>query len=134
MKLYVGNMPFEVTEEELRTVFAPFGTIESVSIIKDKISGKSKGFGFVEMSSKDEGKAAIDAMHNKEFKGRALTVNEARPLEKRDPRGGFGGGKGGFGRDRDNYGGFGKRGFGGNRGGFGEGGGRGQRRGGGRGR
>jgi cold-inducible RNA-binding protein len=100
MNIYVGNLSYETTEEDLRLDFAQFGTVESVNIIKDKFSGQSKGFGFVEMPSKAEGQAAIDGLNGKEKNGRTLNVNEARPrTENRGGRGGFGGGgRGGSGR------------------------------------
>ena len=79
MNIYVGNLTYEVTQDDLREVFEEFGQIESVAVITDKFSGKSKGFGFVEMPSKDEGQAAIDDLNGKELKGRAMNVNEARP-------------------------------------------------------
>jgi cold-inducible RNA-binding protein len=95
MNIYVGNLSYETTEEDLRLDFAQFGTVESVNIIKDKFSGQSKGFGFVEMPSKAEGQAAIDGLNGKEKNGRTLNVNEARPrTENRGGRGGFGGGRG----------------------------------------
>ena len=98
MNIYVGNLPYEITEEDLRLAFGQFGAVESVNIIKDKFSGQSKGFGFVEMPSKAEGQSAIDGLNGKEKKGRALKVNEARPRsEKRGGRGGGGGGKREFG-------------------------------------
>lgn len=102
MNIYVGNMPWDVTEDEIRSAFAAFGEVSSVNVIKDNFSGRSKGFGFVEMPSKAEGQAAIDALNGKEMKGRNLTVNEARPRSDA-PRGGGGGGRpggggGGFGR------------------------------------
>jgi RNA recognition motif-containing protein len=98
MNIYVGNLPYEITEEDLRLAFGQFGAVESVNIIKDKFSGQSKGFGFVEMPSKAEGQSAIDGLDGKEKKGRALKVNEARPRsEKRGGRGGGGGGKREFG-------------------------------------
>ena len=101
MKLYVGNLSYNVTEEDLRLAFEEFGQVESVTIIKDKDSRQSKGFGFVEMASKSEGQSAIDGLNGKEFKGRALNVNEARPRpESRGGRGGQGGGRGGQGRGR----------------------------------
>jgi len=101
MKIYVGNLPYEVTEEDLRTAFEQFGQVESATIIKDKYSGPSKGFGFMEMASKAEGQSAIDGINGKELKGRALNVNEARPrTEGRGGRNGYGGGKGGRGGDR----------------------------------
>ena len=106
MKLYVGNLSYNVTEEDLRLAFEEFGQVESVTIIKDKDSRQSKGFGFVEMASKSEGESAIDGLNGKEFKGRALNVNEARPRpESRGGRGGQGGGRGGQGGGRRGQGG-----------------------------
>jgi len=119
MKIYVGNLSYEVTEEDLRMAIEPFGQIESVAIIKDKQSGQSKGFGFVEMASKSEGQSAIEGLNGKELKGRTLNVNEARPrTESRGGRGGYGGGRGGQGGGRGGYGG-GRGGQGGGRGGYG---------------
>ena len=89
MNIYVGNLSFDATEEDLRSAFEAFGTVDSVNIIKDRDSGRSKGFGFVEMSSGDEARKAIEALNGKEFKGRAMNVNEARPK----PEGGRGGGR-----------------------------------------
>jgi len=101
MKLYVGNLSYEVTEEDLKQSFEQFGQVESVAIITDKFTGKSKGFGFVEMASKAEGQSAIDGLNGKELKGRTLNVNEARPrTENRGGRGGYGGGRGGRGGGR----------------------------------
>jgi len=101
MKIYVGNLSYEVTEEDLRLELEQFGQVESVTIIKDKRSSQSKGFGFVEMASKAEGQSAIDGLNGKELKGRALNVNEARPrTESRSSGGGYGGGRGGRGRSR----------------------------------
>ena len=98
MNIYVGNLSYETTEEDLRLAFEQFGQIESVNIIKDKFSGNSKGFGFVEMPSKAEAKSAIDELNGKELKGRTLNVNEARPrTESRRGRGGRGGDRGGRG-------------------------------------
>jgi RNA recognition motif-containing protein len=100
MKIYVGNMSYDVQEDDLRQAFSEFGQVDSVSIIMDKFSGKSKGFGFVEMSTKEAGQAAIDGLNGKELKGRTVTVNEAKPQTKTregGPGGGRGGGKGGFG-------------------------------------
>jgi RNA recognition motif-containing protein len=95
MNIYVGNLSYETTEEDLRSAFEQFGAVASVSIIKDKFSGQSKGFGFVEMSSKSEGQSAIDGLNDKEINGRALKVNEARPpSEKRGGGRGFSGGRG----------------------------------------
>jgi len=88
MNIYVGNLPFSATEDEIRKAFAAFGAVTSVSIIKDKFTGQSRGFAFVEMANAPEATAAIAGMNGKDFKGRALTVNEARPREE---RGGFGG-------------------------------------------
>lgn len=96
MKIYVGNLAYEVTEGDLRMAFESFGRVESAEIIKDRDSGMSKGFGFVEMPDAAEAKAAIDGLNGKELKGRAATVNEARPRpEARPGRGGRGGGRGG---------------------------------------
>lgn len=106
-KLYVGNLPYNVNDESLKEMFSQAGTVASAMIITDKMSGRSKGFGFVEMSSDAEASAAIDMFNGKEVEGRALTVNEARPKEDR-PRstGGFGGGNGrgrDFGGRRDRF-------------------------------
>ena len=121
MNIYVGNLSHEVTEEDLRLAFEPFGQVESATIIKDKHSGQSKGFGFVEMASKAEGQSAIDGLNGKELKGKVLNVNEARPrTESRGRGGGYGGGRGGKGGGRGGYGG-GRRGQGGDRGGRGRG-------------
>ena len=89
-KLYVGGLPYSTNEEALREHFAQAGNVTSAVIIMDKMSGRSKGFGFVEMSSDEEAQSAISMFHDKEFDGRKLTVNEARPMEPRAPRtGGF---------------------------------------------
>lgn len=94
MNIYVGNLSYEVTEEDLRLAFEAFGQVESAAVIKDKYSGQSKGFGFVEMPSNDEAQAAIDDLNGKEMKGRAISVNEARPrTENRGGGGGRGGGR-----------------------------------------
>ena len=92
MKLYVGNLAFQTTTAELETLFAQAGTVESVSLIEDRETGRSRGFGFVEMSSKEEGAAAIQQFNGKDLGGRALNVNEAKP---REDRGGGGGGRNG---------------------------------------
>src|ERR687894_2184866 len=114
MKLYVGNLSFQTTNEELQQLFEQAGTVESVNVIEDRETGRSRGFGFVEMASAEEGAKAIEQFNGKEFNGRNLTVNEARPREDRGGRGGGGGGgRGGHG------GGGGGR--GGNRGGGGGG-------------
>ncbi|MCK4935256.1 MAG: RNA-binding protein [Elusimicrobiales bacterium] len=93
-KLYVGNLPFSVNDDSLKEQFSAHGTVETAQVIMDKFSGRSKGFGFVEMSSDEEAKVAIEQMSEKEVDGRKIVVNEARPMEKRE-RGGFGGGRGG---------------------------------------
>ena len=100
MKLYVGNLSFQTSSDDLQQMFAAAGTVESVSIIEDRETGRSRGFGFVEMSSKEEGQSAIEQFNGKELNGRNLTVNEARAREERGPRGGGGGGRGGFGGNR----------------------------------
>ena len=96
MNIYVGNLSFEVTEEELREAFEEFGEVSSVNIIKDKFSGRSRGFGFVEMPANEEAQAAIDGLNGKDMKGRSLNINEARP--RTDDRRGGRGGRGGGGR------------------------------------
>ncbi len=113
MKLYVGNLSFQTTNEDLQQLFAQAGTVESVNVIEDRETGRSRGFGFVEMASNEDGQKAIEQFNGKEFNGRNLNVNEARPREERGNRGG-GGGRGGFGGNR---GGGGRRDFGGNSGG-----------------
>ena len=92
MKLYVGNLAFQTSSEELQTLFAQAGTVESVSLIEDRETGRSRSFGFVEMSTKEEGAAAIQQFNGKDLGGRALNVNEAKP---REDRGGGGGGRNG---------------------------------------
>jgi len=96
MNIYVGNLAWETTEDELRDIFAAFGQVESARIITDRMTGRSRGFGFVEMPDNEEGKSAIADLNGKEVKGRNLKVNEARPRD--DNRGGGRGGGGGFGR------------------------------------
>ena len=105
-KLFVGNLSFDATEESLRTLFSEVGTVETATIIVDKMSNRSKGFGFVEMSTEEEAQKAIETLNGKEVDGRALTVNEARPMEerpRRDDRGGSGGSRGGFGGGRNRW-------------------------------
>jgi RNA recognition motif-containing protein len=101
MNIYVGNLSREVTESELKEAFGAFGEVSSASVIKDKFTGESRGFGFVEMPNKTEAEQAIAGLNGKDLKGRALNVNEARP-RRDDRRGGFGGGRdrGGFGGRR----------------------------------
>ena len=120
MKLYVGNLSFQTSSSDLQDLFAQAGTVESASVVEDRDTGRSRGFGFVEMATREEGEAAIQQFNGKEFGGRNLNVNEARPREDR----GGGGGRGGFGGGggRGGFGGGGNRGGGG---GFGGGGGRG---------
>jgi cold-inducible RNA-binding protein len=96
-KLYVGNFSFATTEADLRDLFAPFGAVDSVSVVTDRDTGRSRGFGFVEMANDSEAAAAIEGLSGKEVGGRALTVNEARPKMER----GGGGGRGGFRGGRD---------------------------------
>jgi cold-inducible RNA-binding protein len=112
MKLYVGNLAFATSSQDLQELFAQAGTVESASVVEDRDTGRSRGFGFVEMSSKEEAEAAISQFNGKEVNGRALNVNEAKPRENRG-----GGGRGGFGGNR------GGGGYGGNRGGGGRSGG-----------
>jgi RNA recognition motif-containing protein len=115
-KLYVGNLSFNTSTQDLEQMFGEFGTVQSTNIIEDRETGRSRGFAFVEMSSKEEGLRAIESLNGKEIDGRNLTVNEAKPREE---RGGGGGNRGGGG-GRGGYGGGGGR--GGNRGGGGGGG------------
>lgn len=116
-KIYVGNLPFSATSESLNEMFSKFGSVDSAKIVMDRDTGRSKGFGFVEMSSADDAAKAIESLNGSDQGGRSLVVNEARPMEPRT--GGFGGGRGGDrGGDRGGRGGGGDRGgFGGGRGG-----------------
>ena len=109
MKLYVGNLSFNTTNQDLNELFGAHGTVESSNIIEDRETGRSRGFGFVEMASQSDGEAAIAGLNGKEVDGRTIKVNEAKPQEK---RGGFGGGGGGGGRG-GNRGGGGGGGYGG---------------------
>jgi RNA recognition motif-containing protein len=118
MKLYVGNLNFKTTGEDLQELFGQVGTVESASVVMDRDTGRSRGFGFVEMSSNEEGQKAIEQFNGKEFNGRNLSVNEARPREDRG--GGGGGGRGGYGGGGNRGGGGG---YGGGGGGYGGGGG-----------
>ena len=129
MKLYVGNLAFQTSSEDLQQLFAQAGTVQSASVIEDRDTGRSRGFGFVDRASKEEGESAISQFNGKEFNGRNLTVNEARPREDRGNRGGGGGGRGGYGGGGNRGGGGGRGGYGGggNRGGGGGGGGYGNR-------
>lgn len=94
-KLYVGNLPYSATEQVLIDTFSQCGVVESAKIIVDRETGRSKGFGFVEMATDDEAAEAIKAFHGADYSGRSLTVNEARPQAPREERGGFGGPRGG---------------------------------------
>ncbi len=116
MKLYVGNLSFSTSSQDLQELFGQAGTVESASVVEGRETGRSRGFGFVEMATKEEGEAAISQFDGKEVNGRNLKVNEAKP---REPRAGGGGGRGGFG------GGGGRGGRSGGGGGYGGGGGRG---------
>lgn len=105
-KLYVGGLPYATTQETLKEAFSKAGNVESAMIIMDKMTGRSKGFGFVEMSTDEDAQKAIEMWNGKELEGRTLTVNEARPLEARPPRrdGGYGRGSDrGFGGGRDQW-------------------------------
>jgi RNA recognition motif-containing protein len=117
-KLYVGNLTYRVTSSDLEQLFSQYGNVESAEVISDRDTGRSKGFGFVEMSSDAEARSAIEALNDQEHDGRRLTVNEARPREPRPGggggggwRGGGGGGGGGGGRDRRGGGGGGGGGY-----------------------
>ncbi len=94
-KLYVGGLPYEITDDRLQEIFSAHGTVESARVITDRMTGRSRGFGFVEMSSQEEAQQAIDKLNGTDLEGRSLTVNEAKPKEQRS-----GGGGGGGGRDR----------------------------------
>jgi RNA recognition motif-containing protein len=120
-KLYVGNLSYNVTSSDLEQLFAQQGSVQSAEVIQDRESGRSKGFGFVEMGSDEEAQAAIAALNGQEHDGRALTVNEAKPKEDRPRGGGYGGGGGGGGRGGYGGGGGGRSGGGGGYGGGGGG-------------
>lgn len=115
MKIYVGNMPFRTTEQELEGLFSNFGTVNEVAVITDRETGRPRGFAFVTMDSDEEAREAIEKLNGTEFDGRTLTVNEAKPRADRGGGGGGGGGRGGYGGGRG--------GGGGGRGGYGGGGG-----------
>ena len=128
-KLYVGNLPYTVRDEDLQQSFSAFGSVNSAKVMMERDTGRSKGFGFVEMGSDAEAQAAIEGMNGQSLGGRSLVVNEARPMEARPPRsggGGFGGGRreggygggGGDGGFRSPYGNGGRREGGGGRGGY----------------
>ena len=123
-KLYVGNLPYSYRDSDMEQAFSQFGTVSSAKVMMERDTGRSKGFGFVEMSNEAEAKAAIEGMNGQQVGGRGLVVNEARPMESRPPRtGGFGGGGGGGGGYGGGGGGGGRReggggGYGGGRGGY----------------
>jgi len=104
-KLFIGGLSYEATDEVLKEAFSEIGTVESAAVVMDRYSGRSKGFGFVEMSSEEEAQKAIEALNGKEIEGRTVTVNEAKPMQPRSRDGGF---KPSF-RDRDRRRGFGSR-------------------------
>ena len=108
-KLYVGGLPFAVTGDRLHEIFSEHGTVESANVIADKFTGQSRGFGFLEMSSSSEAQKAIDSLNGTQIDGRTLTVNEAKPMAKRDNFGGGGGGNRGGGRGNRDGGGRGNR-------------------------
>ena len=121
MNIYVGNLSGDVGDDDLRQAFEAFGEVTSASVIKDKFSGESRGFGFVEMPAKDEAQSAIDGLNGKDLKGQSLNINEARPrTESRGGRGGYGGGRGGQGGGKGGYGGS-KGGYGSGKGKYGSG-------------
>jgi RNA recognition motif-containing protein len=106
-RLYVGNLPYSITDQSLQEMFAPFGVVQSAQVVQDRESGRSKGFGFVEMADENGAQEAIKGLHEKDHGGRPLTVNEARPREERG--GGGGGGRGGYGGGGGGRGGYGRR-------------------------
>ncbi len=110
-KLYVGNLPYSVSSSDLESMFSAHGTVQSAEVISDRMTGRSKGFGFVEMASDEEAQAAISALNGQDQDGRPLTVNEAKPRENRG--GGGGGGRGGYGGGGGGRGGYGGGGGGG---------------------
>ncbi len=126
-KLYVGNLSYNTTSSDLEQLFAQHGSVQSAEVISDRDTGRSKGFGFVQMGTDEEAQAAIAALNGQQHDGRTLTVNEAKPREDRPRGGGGGGGRGGFGGGGGGRGGYGGGGGGGGRGGYGGGGGGGGR-------
>ena len=123
-KLYVGNLPYTFRDSDLEQTFSQYGSVSSAKVMMERDTGRSKGFGFVEMGSDAEAQAAIQGVHGQNFGGRDLVVNEARPMEPRAPRsGGFGGGGGGYGGGGGGGGGYGGGRSGGGGGGYGGGGG-----------
>ena len=115
-KLYVGNLAYGVSDSTLEQLFSQYGTVQSAQVIQDRATGRSKGFGFVEMETEAQAQAAIDGLHDQEHEGRRLTVNEAKPREDRGGGGGYGGrGRGGGGGGYSGGGGYGGGGGGGRR-------------------
>lgn len=92
-KLYVGNLPFDVTEADLRTMLSEHGPVEEIAVVMDKVTGRARGFAFATMNTQEAATAAIQGLNGRDWKGRALTVNEARPREERSGGGGYGGGR-----------------------------------------
>ena len=115
-KLYVGNLPYSMTDADMKSLFAQYGSVDSAAVLMDKMTGRSRGFGFVEMTNDEEALAAIEGLNGKDNDGRKLVVNEARPLADRPPRRSFGGGGG-----RGGFGGGSRGGYGGGGGGYGGG-------------
>jgi RNA recognition motif-containing protein len=120
LNLYVGNLPYSMNDQELSDLFSEIGQVRSAKVMSDRETGRSRGFGFVEMEDDGAGREAIEKLNGQDCGGRALVVNEARPREER-PRGGGGGGRGGYGGGGGGRGGYGGGGGGGGRGGYGGG-------------
>jgi RNA recognition motif-containing protein len=119
MNIYISNLSFDVNDNDLRELFEEYGEVSSAKVITDKFSGKSRGFGFVEMTNEEEGRKAIEELNQAEYDGKTINVSVAKPRENRPERKPFSGGdRGGFGGNRSNFGGN-RGGYGGNRGGFG---------------
>jgi RNA recognition motif-containing protein len=108
-KLFVGNLPYETMEQDLETLFGEAGQVETVSVMRDRMTGRARGFAFVEMASEEDAQKAITQLNGHQLGGRALTVNEARPQEARPGGGGYGGGGGGRGHGGGGHGGGGRR-------------------------
>lgn len=100
-RLFVGNLPYTTTDDQLKELFSQAGTVESANVVTDKFSGRSRGFGFVEMSSDEEAQKAVEQLNSTQMEGRSIVVNEARPREERPARGGFGGRREDFGGNQE---------------------------------